>query len=178
MPDFNLLRRMIHESAIIEANETNGGGMCLKFEENSHSTRSGYSIEVHKVPDDCIAIKSDCFPAPKALFKRDKGQCRRSDYVVLAKHKAKKWIIYIELKSGKSDRSRIVQQLKGSQCLFEYCRCLGRSFWQAPNLLQSSDYSSRFVSLKVTSMNKSGSQKRQRRVHDTPNTMLTLTARS
>ncbi len=177
MSDFNLLRRMIHENAIIEAKKTNGGQLYLKLEEKSHSNSSGYSIELHNIPDDCIAVKSDDFPAPQAFFKREKGQCRRSDYVVLAKYRERKWRIYIELKSGKSERSRIIQQLKGSQCLFEYCRCLGRSFWQSPAFLESADYCSRFVSLRVTSMNKSGSRNRRHPAHDTPDTMLTLAVR-
>lgn len=174
MSDIDLLRRMIQKNAIVETERADGGQSYLKLEETNSAKGTEYSIKICNVPDECIAIKSDKFPAPNAFFKRDKGQCRRSDYIVISKFKEKNWIVYIELKKGKGQRSRIVEQLQGSQCLFDYCRSLGRSFWKVPTFLESSRYQKCFVSLRATSINKPGSPKKSRPAHDAPDTMLTL----
>ncbi len=176
MSDLDLLRKMIREDVIVGARRTDSGRFSLRLEETNTSKGSEYSIELCNVPQECIAIKVDRFVAQKKFFRNDKGQSRRSDYIIITSFKSNNWIIYIELKKGKGTTSTIVQQLKGSQCLIDYCRSLGRSFWGASTFLESSDYQLRFVTLRAISMNKTGTKRRPKFVHDSPDTMLTLFA--
>ncbi len=41
---------------------------------------------------------SDVFSSPKKIFKNTKGECKRADFVIIAKGEKGSWIIYIEMK--------------------------------------------------------------------------------
>ena len=182
MSDINLLYRMIKDTSIISVEQEENGKRLLILEETGSAQDSGYSFEIQGVPEDHIAIKSDSFKAPVEFFERKKGQCRRSDYIIVAKYKDRNWIVFIELKRGKSDRGKIVQQLKGSQCLMDYCMSLGRTFWDRANFLNDGKYHKRFVSIKKISMNKRShgggkfNRAKGKIPHDSPGNMRTLTS--
>ena len=169
---------MIKLGSILESKQNQNGQNVLILQEAITSNGGCYSFKLLNVPADCIAIKSDNFHAPVEFFETrpPKGQTRRADYIVLASFKSKNWIIFIEMKKGRGNRRKIAEQLKGSQCLLDYCRSLGRNFWEQNNFLDSSNYQKRFVSLKQINLNKSPSLPRTRRrsAHDTPENMITI----
>ena len=177
--DIDLLHKMISDSSICNV-QSQGRRQTLKLVETGVRQNTEYSVEIRNLPYDCIAIKSDHFKPSSDFFTREKGQRKRADYVVVAKYSGKNWIIFIELKKGKGDRSAIVQQLKGSQCLMEYCRALGREFWNQKSFLNYEKYHKRFVSIRCVSIAKSrtGQRRQKNQLHDSPENMLKLIGNS
>lgn len=175
MSDLDILRRLIKDEALAPV-EDNYGRQALVLEEKGGQPQHAYDIKVHGIPDDTIAFKADKFPAPNAIFRGDKGECKRADFIIIANAPTANWIIYIEMKRGRSDSSEeIVQQLKGAECLVAYCRAIGRTFWKESAFLNEKGYQQRFVSIKNISVNKrpiwmppkSG-------LHDNPEKMLKI----
>ena len=57
---------------------------------------------------------------------------------------SRKWIICIETQAGNSKtRSHVEDQLKGAVCFMNYCKCIGRLFWESMGFLD--DYQYRYV---------------------------------
>ena len=148
MSDFDILRDLIHDAALA-AVEYKYGKKIIVLEEPGNQQQSAYSLKLHNVPDDVIAFKVDAFPAPKKIFKNDKGECKRADFVVITNGDKANWIVHIEMKGGNTGSEKeIEQQLRGARCLVAYCRAIGREFWQEPNFLKEKNYQQRFVSVK------------------------------
>ena len=126
--------------------------------------------------DEVIVIKADSFTSPKAIFADSKCECKRSDFVIIAKTNARKVIIFIEMKARKGGLEReIIQQLKGSQCFIGYCREIGQTFWKQQNFLE--DYTYRFVSIREISVSKRRTRPSNSSpdMHDCPEKMLKVT---
>ena len=176
LQDIHQLRRMINEHSILELQQNKLGRNVLMLREANQTNGVDYSFELLDVPTGSIAIKSDKFHAPTEFFKRKKGQTKRSDYIVFTNFKSQNWIIFIELKKRKGGRDQIVQQLKGSKCLLDYCGSLGRNFWNQNDFLDFRNYKLLFVSFSRISLNKSPSlpPRSRRNVHDSPENMLTI----
>ena len=175
MSDFDILRDLIRD-AVLASVECQNKKKILVLEEPGGHQQPAYSLKIHNVPDDFIAFKVDAFPAPKNIFKNDKGECKRADFVIIASNDKVSWIVYIEMKGGNlGSEKEIVQQLRGARCLVAYCRAIGREFWQEPNFLAEKNYQQRFVSVKNIQMPKQptrlGPESGQ---HDTPENMLKL----
>ena len=175
MADFDILRDLIRD-AVLASVECQNKKKILVLEEPGDHQQPAYSLKIHNVPDDFIAFKVDAFPAPKNIFRNDKGECKRADFVIIASNDKVSWIVYIEMKGGSlGSEKEIVQQLRGARCLVVYCRAIGREFWQEPNFLAEKNYQQRFVSVKNIQISKrpiwiwpnSGQ-------HDTPENMLKL----
>ncbi len=138
MDDFELLEKLFGDK-LIKSKEGEYGKPCIKLEE----TKSNYSITVRQTPPDAIAIKTDLFPDLRYFFKcsSDTGQCKRADFVIIADKK----LVFIELCKVKKRATEIEQQLKGAQCVIEYCRSIGNKFYHHDSFLK--DYHSYFVSI-------------------------------
>ncbi len=179
LEDIKLLRKMIDARSITNLQQKNRQN-SLVLEETNTAKGEEYSIQLLNVPDDCIAIKSDNFRVPVKFFQSGKGQTRRADYILVAIHGSTSIIVFIELKKRGGDRTRIVQQLKGSQCLLEYCRLLGRNFWKENNFLDFQNYQKLFVSFRDIKLNKSRTNlhKQKSGAHDTPENMITISGKN
>jgi hypothetical protein len=128
-------------------------------------------VTLHGLPEDTFIIKADSFPPPKSIFQGGRGECRRADFVIISE--SRKVVVYIELKKSKGSQEKIVQQLKGAQCLVAYCREIGRRFWSNSEFM--SDFKHRFVSIGHTSMPKK-KMRAERTVgqHDQPERMMRI----
>lgn len=114
-----------------------------------------YFVTIEGMPDEenVIVIKADDFKSPDKIFRGDHGECKRADFVIIADTGKKKVILCIELKAGQSGKTQeILQQLEGARCFAEYCKEIGKLFWNQPTFLTSYDY--RFVSIKNISIKK------------------------
>ena len=68
--------------------------------------------------------------------------------MIVSNEGTRKWIIFIEIKEGNTDgqkRNRVIAQLRGAQCIMDYCKSIGREFWSAKGFLRGYDY--RFVGI-------------------------------
>ncbi len=177
MSDFDILRDLIRDETLASV-ECQHGKKIIVLEEPGNQQQSAYSLKICNVPDDIIAFKADAFPPPNSIFKNSKGECKRADFVVIASDDKANWIVYIEMKSGKGDSEKeIEQQLRGAQCLVAYCRAIGQEFWQEPKFLEKKNYQQRFISVKNIGIPKRPTQMRpESGQHDTPERMLKINA--
>ena len=83
MSDFEILRALIRDEALAPV-EFPHGKKVIVLEEPGHQQQSAYSLRIKNVPDDVVAFRADAFPAPNHLFRNDKGECKRADFVVIA----------------------------------------------------------------------------------------------
>ena len=178
--DLDILRELIKDEALVTVEKNEHGKNRLELKEPGGGGSPGYKIEVLNTPEDTIAIKSDMFPPPEKIFRSDRGECKRADFVIIAKDGRKNWIIYIEMKRGGHGQGKhIKQQLLGSKCFIDYCRTVGQTFWGEPRFLKDGDYQQRYVSVKNIGVNKRPSSKtRKPSLHDCPENMLKISAPS
>lgn len=106
MSDMEILSALLCESAMIPL-ENEHGKPIIKLQEIGVK---GSVVCIRNLPSDAIVIKADDFPAPINFFKGNKGECKRTDFIIISEER--KVILYVELKSGEKDASHIVKQLK------------------------------------------------------------------
>jgi len=176
MDDMDVLRKLIREKALVSV-ENRHGKNAVKLQQ-SNDKQQGYAIEISNAPDEIIAIDLDTyFPPPKCIFKGDKGENKRADFVLFATNGDKNWIVYIEMQQGSSKlREEIKKQLKGAQCFVVYCRAVGEIFWGETKFLQKKRWKQRFVSIKNISINKKPTRHNPEKLHDEPEKFLTINA--
>ena len=174
--DLDLLRKMIDPRSISEVQTYNGKTQLILMEKaNGHS--EPYSVEIQGLPTECVAIKSDKFRAQREFFTNKNGQLRRSDYILVALKNDQCWAVFIELKKTKSSPRHVVeQQLKGSQCLLDYCRSLGKNFWHKESFLDLGENRTRFVCIRESNLRKRPSRiaKSRRKDCSKPENMFVL----
>ncbi len=121
MNDIELLQKLF-EGKLIKSEEGDYGRPCIKLKESNL-----YSITIANVPQNAIAIKTDSFPDLRNFFNcsSDIGNCKRADFVIIIDKK----LIFIELSQGTKQTKHVLQQLKGAQCVIEYCRSISNEFY-------------------------------------------------
>ena len=168
--DLDVLRELINEDALVQFEKRGHGGRVAELKEVDDSGR--YSIRITGIPKDAVVIKTDAFPAPKGIFKCERGECKRADYVIVASFGKRSYVVYVEMKRGKFKRD-IVSQLKGSECFVSYCRAIACRFWGRSNFLSSCE--SRFVSITKIGLRKSPTREPHRAGrHHAPERMLKI----
>jgi len=177
-PDLDVLRELIEDEAVVTVKKDQHGNNFLELKEPGRGRSPGYKIEVLNTPEDAIAIKSDMFPSPKKIFRNTKGECKRADFVIIARDGKKNWVIYIEMKrSNYGSEKEIIRQLQGSRCFIDYCRAIGQTFWRKPGFLKEEVYQQLYVSVKNIGVDKKPSRKTKRpSLHDCPENMLKISA--
>ncbi len=181
MNDLDILRDLIKDEALAAIEEDYYQRASEKkivfLEENSEG--HAYTVKVHNVPGNVIAIKADVFKAASSIFKDNKGECKRADYVIIVNAESGNWIIYIEMKKGKPEGGEEIEnQLKGAECFVAYCRAIGRSFWGSKDFLDEKDYQQLFVAIVGIGMDKRPTRWKRSsdKLHNTPGNMLRIRA--
>ena len=136
-------------------------------------------VEIQGIPHDSVVIRAEDFEDPLAIFNGSRGERRRADFVIVSIDRGRKWIICIETQAGNSKtRSHVEDQLKGAVCFMNYCKCIGRLFWESNEFLD--DYQYRYVSMVDINANKETKKTRhypyhtqsERGFHNTPASFL------
>lgn len=178
MPDIPILKEMLRNSATVPLELDKYGKIMVRLNEPARTDHAGYEVEIRGMPteENCIIIKTDEFAPPLNFFRGTKGELKRADFVIVANTNDVKVIICIELKATKktSPAAEIIQQLKGAQCVIEYCQQIGKQFWGNAKFL--ADYEYRFVTVRDISIPKktSKTKKDPAALHDTPANMLKI----
>ena len=146
MSDLSILRELIKKEAIVSPTNTHYGKQTAILEEKDDRGDPLYFVEIKGIPKDAIVIKADEFPAPKLIFNNTKKECRRADFAIVTNSTEGNFILYIEMKKGKSGIKKIPDQLKGAKCFMGYCREIVRAFWEKRDFL-GAGYQSRFVAI-------------------------------
>jgi hypothetical protein len=171
MSDIAILKEMINEKATVPLYQNNKKNQVILEETGT----SKYSVTIYGMPnqDEVIVIKADNFTSPNAIFKGEKGECKRSDFVIIAATERKKVILCIELKATKDDNKKIIQQLTGSKCFVTYCKEIGKAFWNQKKFLDKYQY--RFVSIGYINIPKREIRAQQQNdIHDCPEKMMKI----
>lgn len=167
--DIDILNEIIKDNAKILP-EDNYGKLKVKLIEPQQLDSSA---TIFGLPNDSIIIKVDAFKSPDTIFNCSNGECKRSDFVIIANTDNKKVILHIEMKAKNGKNSDIIKQLKGADCFISYCQKIGQEFWNQPDFLK--DYNTRFVAIMHTRIGKSKTRaERKPCVHDCPENMLII----
>ena len=146
MSDIAILKEMIQETATVSLeNDLDGRNKVILREPKPPN----YYVTIRGMPDDdnVIIINPEEFKSLDTIFKGNRGERERADFIIIADTGKKKVILCIEMKAGKGGEMKdIIAQLQGAQCFIAYCREIGKSFWDHPNFLK--DYDCRFISIK------------------------------
>lgn len=178
MPDFDVLRELMDDDALVLVSSDRHGRDVLILEEPEE--QPPYAITIRSLPEQILAIKADKFPPPP--FAGSRGECKRADFVILARDTARNWIVYVEMKGSRSKRSRsrsateIRQQLMGAMCVVGYCREVVRVFWRQTGFLAKGEYQQRFVGVTDIGISKRPTRTRKGSLHDRPESMLRISA--
>ena len=173
MSDIDVLQELIDKQALVPLEETPCGKKAVDLVERDIRGKILYSIKIKGVPNDTVVVKTDKFSSPEEIFACLKGECKRADYVIIANSGKANFIIYVELKKGRGNIGKIINQLKGSECFISYCRAIVCKFWQQSDFLDQ--YENRFVTFR-----RIGNRKFKTRInplsvlHDTPERMLRI----
>lgn len=146
MSDMEILSQMMKDSALVCSEGSADRPRVILRESQAPDS----SATISHLPSDALVIKVDSFRSPDGVFNGSKGECKRSDFVIISQKK--KCIVHIELKRTKDSLSQIIKQLAGSQCFIKYCQEIGMVFWEQKDFL--SGYEHRFVSIGHTSISK------------------------
>ncbi len=175
MSDIDLLSQIIVDTAIVSHTPTGNNKCSVDLSENRHGNIS-YNLKINGIPEDSVTFRADNFPEAVGFYRGDRGENKRADYVIVAKSNNKKWILFIEVKSGKNyENKEIVKQLKGAECVVAHCRAVAKRFWNANSFLDSNIYENRFISIVKVNMNKLPTCNRlSGKIHNKPENMLKL----
>jgi hypothetical protein len=168
MDDFEILNLMIQSTAKVELVDSGSSKPKVVLAEADL-----YTVTILGMPDreNVTIVKGDVFEAPKQIFNGKNGECKRADFIIVARlDERRKYVIYIEMKaSSKTSKEwEIIQQLQGTQCFFTYFQAVGKVFWQAKDFLNG--YQPRFVSFRNIGLNKQPIHK-ENPIHDRPERM-------
>ena len=167
MDDAAILAQLIKPAATVPLEDKYGKHVLTLREPQAPDS----VVTVRNVPADTLAIKVDAFAAPDAVFNGGHGECKRADYVLISPER--RTIIYIEIKRTRDGLAEIVKQLKGAHCFVNYCRDVGRTFWDEASFLQ--DYRHRFVSIGHTTIAQRKTKiERPAARHDSPSAPLKI----
>ncbi len=79
MNDLIILNELINEDALVPIETGEYGKLKVTLIEPKDAGFPGYSIDITGIPENTRVIKIDAFPAPKPIFKGNKGECKRAD---------------------------------------------------------------------------------------------------
>ncbi|MHC5725471.1 MAG: hypothetical protein ACYT04_47725 [Nostoc sp.] len=174
MSDIAILKEMIKEIATVPLQNRHDKMQVTLTE----PPPTDYSVTINGMPhnDDVIVIKADAFNSPKTVFKGNRGECKRADFVIVAYTGKKKVILCIEMKAKASTSKEweIIQQLKGAQCFVAYCQQIGKKYWGQKNFLDTYVY--RFVTIRNINIDKKPTWEKITDVHDSPDRMLKISS--
>jgi len=172
MSDITILKEMITDNATVSLQDGNYGGKKVILEEPNQYAVTIYGMPL---PNEVIVIKGDAFPSLKnRFFRNKKHECKRADFIIVANTKNKRVILYVELKATlkTSEKSDILLQFKGAQCVMTYCQEIGREFWEQLDFLK--DYETRFVTIAGVIEKRETRDSRKKEIHDRPEKMLKI----
>lgn len=167
MNDRTILAQLLREELLLPLEEEYG----KKVARLTESRTSDCTALLRDLPQDALVVRIDKVPPPGKLFKGDRGECKRADFVIICCEE--RYIVYIEMKKNKMGGKDTVKQLQGALCLMEYCGTVGREFWKTQRFLK--DYQQRFVVIGHVSMDKRPTrQKTTSHLHDSPENPLRI----
>ncbi len=150
MSAVDLFRNILTKDAIVSF-KTDGSQRRKSVDLSEKDERDNVvtCFTVRDLPTDSIVIKADKFPSPGNFFIGNKGENKRADFIIISEEKTRRWIVYVEMKTGDSSAQEITQQLKGAQCVAAYCESVAEKFHNERTGFLN-EYEPRFIRAKKT----------------------------
>jgi len=142
MPQIDPLLKELFADKLYVSTFVEHGRNCVKLKETGKNARLR-EVTIIDLPSDSIVVKIDKFEQPKTLFKGKNGECRRCDYILALAKENRRFLLFIEMKSGRLNNVEIQQQFKGSECVIDYCDAVLERFHGQDDVFKS--YEKRFV---------------------------------
>ena len=176
MNDIEILEEMLSSRTRVQLQQGQGGSPSVKLTDKQANT----TVEIARLPQNSIVIRTDLFEFKHPVFAGSKDERRRADFVIVSNDDTRKWIVFIEIKEGEireKKRQLVIAQLRGAQCIMDYCKSIGREFWLAKGFLKGYEY--RFVGIvDIDSVNKEPTDFFQSQgKHKRPDVFLPITGR-
>lgn len=92
-------------------------------------------IDIYDIHQDSIVLKLDQVDQPSTLFKGEKGERQRCDYVLVTIYNNNPFVVFIEIKSKVAKNAEITRQFKGAECLMDYCNSALNRFHDQHNVM-------------------------------------------
>jgi hypothetical protein len=143
MDCFELIGRLIRLEARISLTDNYGRSMAVLQEPGCTS-----EAVIYNVPNGAIVVKLDANLDIGKLFCGSYGECKRSDFLVIAEKDSKIIFLHIEMKLTRANAGDIEHQLRGSHCFVQYMREIGKAFAKHNTFLTQAVH--RFVSIRHT----------------------------
>ena len=135
MNDIEILQEMFSSRSRVQLQQGQGKPPSVKLTDRQANT----TVEIARLPQDSIVIRADLFEFRHPVFAGSKDERRRADFVIVSSEGTRKWIIFIEIKEGEINeqrKNRVIAQLRGAQCIVDYCKSVGREFWAEKGFLR------------------------------------------
>ncbi len=169
MSDLEILEELFHPEARILVENYHGKGRATLVEPSCPESQ----VTIYGLPLNSIILKVDLFDAPRKVFRNQRGECKRADYAIIAPHTNITIIVHLEIKSSTELKRERIRQLKGALCFMEFCRAVGREFWDEKLFLNRVRH--RFVSFTYTSAAKRMTViPPETKIHDRPDQPLCI----
>ncbi|MDR1964739.1 MAG: hypothetical protein LBQ50_13275 [Planctomycetaceae bacterium] len=137
-----LFGKINNQTAILEENEPDAK---LKI------------VNIDEVPNDSILIKIDYGQAYNNIFRNQKGELKRCDYILVANlNENKKVLLFIEMKSQYIDGNELIQKFHASECLFDYIVSTLKHFHDQN--INCDEYKKRFILFQKKRIDKKGTR--------------------
>ena len=140
MNDIKILEDMLSSRSRVSL-QHDGSWFFVELEDTQAKT----NVKIKNIPHNSIVVRTDTFEFRHPVFAGSKDEGKRADFVIVSNENEKKWMICIEIKRGNIQQSEVTAQLRGAQCIMDYCKSIGKEFWAAKGFL--SDYEYRFVGI-------------------------------
>ncbi len=168
MSDWDILNELFNEKALIPTESYYLKTKVVLKEPDA----SGSSVEIMNIPSDTFVIDLDKNFSNEKLFSRSdsKGFCKRADFMLISVEK--QCVLFIEMKqSSSATRLSIIEQLKGSFCVYKYCECVLKEFFQETFF---SNYKLRFIACLHThsAKRKTAVDRSSHPIHNKPEKLL------
>ena len=172
MTCFELVKALIHRDASVQREACPYG----KFRVTLTEAQCPASIAtVCGLPEDSIVIRLDDNLDLNKIFQDSRHECRRCDFIIVARIEDAVVIVYIEMKHGRGDNSHIRDQLRGARCFVDYMQSLGKAFALHETFLKDAKH--RFVAIIGPGPQKGKTSVRAMKAdHNSPDSPLFLTS--
>ena len=142
MPQIDPLLKELFADKLYVSTFVEHGRNCVKLKETGKNARLR-EVTIIDLPSDSIVVKIDKFEQPKTLFKGKNGECKRCDYILALAKEKRRFLLFIEMKSGRLNNAEVQQQFKGAECVIDYCDAVIDRFHSQKDVFKS--YEKRFV---------------------------------
>jgi hypothetical protein len=168
MNSIELANRLFENGAKIRV-DSQHAGTTVRLREMGCSSEA----VLYNVPIDAVVIRLDDRFQVDRIFAGRHGECKRSDFLIIALFRGELYCLHIEMKLSRGLAHEIEHQLLGSRCFTDYLRSIGVAFGGFADFLQ--DVQHRYISIRGTGPRKRGTRIEQAGpIHDDPSRPLKI----